>query len=366
MFRIAVYAIAKNEAKHVERWYESVKYADSIFVLDTGSTDDTNALLRERGVNVIEALIDPFRFDTARNMILNQISPNEYDFALFMDLDEVLESGWYVALQETLMSNPQANAVNTRMVYTQNEDGSPGITYNRLMVTRVGDYVWQYPVHEVLVPVDDDLNVMEIYSDIRVRHLPDTDKSRSSYLSLLILGVEENPEDPRCSQYLAREYFSLGDYKSAIAEYTRHLSLETNRWFRSESNRNMAHCFEHLGHTREARDCHVMSCAEAPDIRESWAEASSFYYRVERMHSALGCLENMLDVETPPEHSVIRNDSYYGSWPHHMAALCYHGLGDTTNAQKQIHMALELSPNDRAILSDLVTICNIEIQGVEK
>lgn len=361
MYRIAVYAIAKDEAKHVDRWYESVKYADGVFVLDTGSTDDTNALLRERDINVFEALFEPFRFDTARNMILNQIDEDEYDYAVFMDLDEVLEPGWYVALQDLLLSNPQTTAVNTRMVYTQNADGSPGLTYNRLMVTSVGDYVWRYPVHEVLVPKED-VPVREVYSDIRVRHLPDVEKSRDSYLSLLLLGAKENPQDARCSQYLAREYFSLGEYQAALDEYARHLTLETNRWFRSETCRNMAHCYEHLGHTRESRDCHVMSCAEAPDIRESWAEASSFYYRMERMHSALGCLENMLDVEDIPAHSIIRNDAYYGAWPHHMAALCYHSLDDFTNARKQIHQALKLAPNDPAVLSDLMTICQIEIE----
>ena len=39
--KVAVYAISKNEEKFVKRWYESMKEADSIYVLDTGSTDNT-------------------------------------------------------------------------------------------------------------------------------------------------------------------------------------------------------------------------------------------------------------------------------------------------------------------------------------
>lgn len=37
-FKICVYAICKNEEKFVSRWVESMKEADKIFVLDTGST----------------------------------------------------------------------------------------------------------------------------------------------------------------------------------------------------------------------------------------------------------------------------------------------------------------------------------------
>lgn len=365
MFRIAVYAIAKNEEQFVDRWYESVKYADSIFVLDTGSTDNTNAMLREREVNVFEAYLEPFRFDVARNMILNQISADEFDFAVFLDMDEVLEPGWYSSLQQLLTDVPTTTAVHTRLIYTQNPDGTPGITYNRLMVTRVGYYHWYYPVHEVLVPKEDTV-VQELYSDIRVRHLPDEQKSRSSYLDLLYTGAQENPNDARCAQYLARELAATGNPASALGEYARHLELEKNRWFRSETYRAMAICYEQQEDTKEARDCHTLACAEAPDLREPWAEAAAFYYRMQRMHSALGCIENMLDVTEPPTHTVIRNDAYYGAWPHHMAALCYHRLGDNLNARKQINAAFRLSQSDPAILSDLMLICNIAVKETEQ
>ena len=39
--RVAVYTIALNEIKHVERWVKSNSGADDLFVLDTGSTDGT-------------------------------------------------------------------------------------------------------------------------------------------------------------------------------------------------------------------------------------------------------------------------------------------------------------------------------------
>ena len=59
--KICVYAISKNEEKFVKRWYESMKEADEIFVLDTGSSDNTVDELRKLGVNVFKKEIIPWR-----------------------------------------------------------------------------------------------------------------------------------------------------------------------------------------------------------------------------------------------------------------------------------------------------------------
>ena len=52
MKKIVVYAISKNEEKFVERWVNSMKEADDIYVLDTGSTDNTVNLFNNFGVKV--------------------------------------------------------------------------------------------------------------------------------------------------------------------------------------------------------------------------------------------------------------------------------------------------------------------------
>lgn len=40
-YKVCVYAISKNEEKFVDRWVNSMKEADAIYVLDTGSDDQT-------------------------------------------------------------------------------------------------------------------------------------------------------------------------------------------------------------------------------------------------------------------------------------------------------------------------------------
>ena len=63
--KIAVYAISKNEEKFVERWVNSMNEADEIYVADTGSTDNTVELLKQKGVIVNSVKIEPWRFDDA-------------------------------------------------------------------------------------------------------------------------------------------------------------------------------------------------------------------------------------------------------------------------------------------------------------
>ena len=46
-YRVYVYAISKNEEKFVDRWMDSVNEADAVYVLDTGSTDDTVKRLKK-------------------------------------------------------------------------------------------------------------------------------------------------------------------------------------------------------------------------------------------------------------------------------------------------------------------------------
>src|SRR4030095_6726541 len=97
--KIAVYSIALNEAKFAERWADSAAEADYRVVADTGSTDDTAALLRGKGVDVHAIAIRPWRFDRAREANLALV-PADADVAICLDLDEVLLPGWRAALEQ--------------------------------------------------------------------------------------------------------------------------------------------------------------------------------------------------------------------------------------------------------------------------
>ena len=73
--------------------------ADKIFVLDTGSTDNTVKILKEKGVNIKVEKITPWRFDIARNKSLEMV-PKNYDNCVCTDIDELFDKGWREELEK--------------------------------------------------------------------------------------------------------------------------------------------------------------------------------------------------------------------------------------------------------------------------
>lgn len=145
--KVCVYAISKNESKFVDAWYESMKEADSIVVLDTGSTDDTVEKLKSHGITVVTKIINPWRFDIARNEAMNLV-PEDCNILVSTDLDEVLEPGWADILREKWIDGVHERA-EYKYSWSHLEDGSSGriFAYNKI---HSKNWIWKYPVHELL------------------------------------------------------------------------------------------------------------------------------------------------------------------------------------------------------------------------
>ena len=124
--KICVYAISKNEEKFVNRFVDSLQDADGIYVLDTGSTDSTVNLLKKRGVTVKQKIIDPWRFDVARNLSLEMV-PVDTDICICMDLDEVIEEGWREKLEKIWNSN--VNRLSYNYNWSFDDLGNPKVNF---------------------------------------------------------------------------------------------------------------------------------------------------------------------------------------------------------------------------------------------
>lgn len=97
-YKVCVYAISKNEEKFAKKWYESMSEADDVYVLDTGSKDNTVNILKQLGATVVVKEITPWRFDNARNESLKLV-PHDADICVCTDLDEVFLPGWRKELE---------------------------------------------------------------------------------------------------------------------------------------------------------------------------------------------------------------------------------------------------------------------------
>lgn len=374
--KVAVYAICKNERQFLDRWLVSMSEADTICVLDTGSTDGTCAKLKDigslwvnRGTCVKEvpvickrSKIEPWRFDVARNESLKLI-PADTDICVCTDLDEVFRPGWRAALEAAWV--PGTDICRYEYVWNFNADGSDGVTFLGEKIHRYGSFRWAHPVHEVLeraVDVPAQNNYVHALG-VRLEHHADNTKPRTSYLPLLELSIIERPEDDRNSHYLGREYMYYGRYDEAIAELKRHLSLPSATWAdeRCASMRYIAKCYAAIGDDGEARRWLLRACGEAPGLREPWYELAGLLYRSEDWYGIIWAAEQALAI-TERSMSYINEPEAWGAGPWDLLSLGYWYTGARGKALEAAERAVERAPRDERLRRNL----ELMREGVER
>jgi len=83
--KISVVIIAKDEEKMIEDCLQSVKWADEVVLVDSGSTDQTPQIAKEYGAKVIQVPFEKLEFAKWRNVGLEKARG---DWILYVDADE--------------------------------------------------------------------------------------------------------------------------------------------------------------------------------------------------------------------------------------------------------------------------------------
>lgn len=343
-YKIAVYAISKNESRFVHRWAESMKEADEIYVLDTGSEDDTVKLLKNEGVNVKQEIIDPWRFDVARNKSLDMVD-DKIDICVCTDLDEVFLPGWRKALEDAWADDA------TRMSYlyhwSMNEDGTPATTFYQNKIHLRHGYVWTHPVHEVVTPIDINEKII-VGTGITLIHYPDHEKSRSQYLPLLELSVKEQPEDDRNMHYLGREYMYYKRWNECIDTLHKHLLLKSATWKdeRAASMRFIARSYLGLNREEEAIFWYEKAIKEAPYLREAYVELGRLYYERKEYQNSISYLEQALEIKEK-SNSYINEEFAWNSFIYDILSLDYYYLNEKDKAIEYCKEAIKMDNDPR-------------------
>ena len=353
--KVAVYAICKNEAQFVHRWMDSMSEADQVFVLDTGSTDETVELLRSRGAVVATEVICPWRFDIARNRSL-ELVPEDADICICTDLDEVFHPGWRQALEAAWI--PGAGQARYRYTWSFQSDGSEGVVFWSEKIHRRHGYRWVHPVHEVLQWEGPGLpGPMVTAVGVQLDHLPDHTKSRGQYLPLLELSVQEAPDDDRNVHYLGREYMFYRRWDDCIAALKHHLAMPSATWAdeRAASMRYIARSYLEKGEPEQARNWLFQAIAQAPYLREPWIEMAQMLYQQEDWEGVLYFTSCALAITVRPD-SYICEAEPWGPLPHDLRCQAYFHTGRTALALEEARKALALSPSDQRLAGNVALL----------
>jgi glycosyltransferase involved in cell wall biosynthesis len=345
--KVAVYSISKNEEQFVERWAESAKDADMILLADTGSTDNTVELAKSLGVSVVEIEVKPWRFDVARNKSLDAI-PQNYDYCIALDLDEVLVSGWRKHLE--LMHHLGVTRPRYKYTWSWNADGSEGLVYGGDKIHARKFYTWKHPVHEVLKCTNK--KEKAVWCDVEIHHHPDNSKPRSQYLPLLKLSVEEDPHDDRNAHYYARELLMYGYKDEALAEFKRHLALPNATWKpeRAASYRYMSQCVTDA----DQIESYLFKCiAEYPEAREGWVALSRHFYVNQDWHGCYFAAKKALNIVEKP--LLYFNEPWaWDSYIYDIASIAAYHLKQDDDAIEWCEKALEFEPDNEHLINNLV------------
>ena len=346
-YKVYVYAICKNEQKFAARWMQSMAEADGVYVLDTGSEDNTVRLLREAGADVAEAKVEPWRFDTARNLSLDRV-PADADICVCTDLDEVLTPGWRNQLETAW--HPGARQARYKYVWSFRQDGSEDTVFYADKIHARRGFCWVNPVHEVL-RADGEAPAQVWVQGMQVNHHPDAQKSRAQYLPLLELAVAEDPQNDRSMHYLGREYLFRGRWDDCIRTLKRHLQLPSAVWAdeRCASWRYMARAWAAKGDAKEQERCLMHAAAEAPRLREPWLELARLFYARGDWEGVLFACRRALDITEQPR-TYIAEAASFGPLPWDLLSLACWRLGMGERARQAVEQALALSPGDTRLL----------------
>ncbi len=339
---------------------KTAKEADKVFVLDTGSTDNTVSKLKKLGAIVKEKEIKPWRFDVARNESLKMV-PDDFNICVCLDLDEVIMPGWRKKLEKLWDKN------TTRLRYNYNwqldENDKPIINFYIEKIHLRKNYKWTHPVHEVLT-YENKNEVIKTTNEITINHYPDNTKSRQSYLPLLELSVKEDPEDDRNMHYLGREYMYYQKWNECIDTLIKHLNLKSATWKdeRCASMRFIARSYINLNRYDEAKMWLDKAMKEAPYLRDPFMERAFLEYRLNNWNEVINYCNKALDIKTHTKTYI--NESF--SWdysPYDLLSVAYFNKQQYDLSLFYVNKALDmdkdnerLKENKEIILKSLKTV----------
>ncbi len=390
--RFSFVLIARNESKTLPRLLDSLhdfmKVGGEVVLCDTGSTDTTAEIARARGcvveevgerflhtvsaedaeaINkkfvvtgedaVVKAGDTYFDFASARNYAAS-LAKN--DMISMVDADEVLKSLDFDAINAYIESG--VDAFHYQFVFASDAQGNPLIQFSQSKFYDRTKQKWSNLVHEMLSGEvkKSQFLTKEQYG---LEHFQNVETNRSGYLKGLAIDCFNNPDNDRNSHYLARELMYTHRFKSAIAEFKRH--IEMNKWDaeRAQSWIYMGDCYSYIGDRSMQLQCYHMAFSACSRKRESLIKVAQWYKLENNPQAVAAYAEAALTVPWTGNYMDQKPD--YEDVPHALLYWAYGWLGNIPKAQEHIQKALLYRPYNETYLRDTAYYFDYKYPSIE-
>jgi glycosyltransferase involved in cell wall biosynthesis len=216
---ICLNMIVKNEAHCIERCLKSVRpFVDSWVIVDTGSTDGTQQLVRSTFTDLPGELHErPWKdFAHNRNEAL-ALAKGKADYILIIDADDYLTYPEGYQLPELVADQYLLEIVHG------------GLKYNRPQLIRnCHDWKWHGVLHEYLAA--DTAKTCQLLTGLTMQFGGDGARScdpdkRKKDIAVLLKGLEEEPTNSRYVFYLAQTYKEANEPELALEWYRKRVAM---------------------------------------------------------------------------------------------------------------------------------------------
>ncbi len=275
--KVTACVIVKNEEKNIITWLTGVeKLADEIIVVDTGSEDNTEALVKQSRASLYHfPWINDFA--AAKNFALDKATG---DWIVFLDADETFSTTSIPKIKECLQQLHGKHAVvgiMCRLINIDIQDNNRYIGSTvQLRIFRNKSYLrYTGKIHEALtIPKQ---KTVELMDDIEIYHTGYSSgiikKKLQRNLELLRNKIAKQGGDPtvRDYRYLMDCYYGLADYSKALANGKKameHKDVVKDALPHIHIIIISCHIFGKMGFsaTKQAFECALQDLPDMPDI----------------------------------------------------------------------------------------------------
>lgn len=253
--------IVKNESEVLARCLDSVKGADEIIIVDTGSEDNTVEIAKKYTDKVFEDFKWEDSFCNARN---HAKAKTQKDWILSIDADETLHDFSKVVEAVRLAEERRDLAVDVALIA---QDNGQTHMFPRLFKNYPTVW-WEGAIHNHLSVLGASLGDVKITFGYSPAHHKDPNRA----FRILSKEVKTRPDAVRETFYLGREFWYRQDYENCVKTMGLYVQKSGFLAEKADAFLIMARCYWQMKMGNDARD----ACVQALIINPNFKEAADF------------------------------------------------------------------------------------------
>ena len=251
--------IVKNESECLEKCLDSVKEADSIYIVDTGSEDNTVEIAKKYTDNVYTDYKWNDNFAEARNYALSKVT-DDNTWVLSIDADEFCHD--FSKVRKAVKEADDKNALVSEVMLIADKDGQMH-KFPRLF-KKDSRVWWEGAVHNHINLPPTHSSEVEITYGYSPAHLKDPDRA----LRILTNEVNKNG-NARETYYLGREYWYRRNYLKCTEILETYIPKAHFLAEKADAYLLLARCYWAMGLGDKARENCMFAIIINPNFKEA-------------------------------------------------------------------------------------------------